>query len=193
MTYNPAPRRNRTVRIASLLLMGLPLWSAFSQASDDIAQYLPSGAQAIRAALASEATTREIARRSDGLFGAIFTHCEPDLVADTITVDFEFHHDQWGTIADSRERFVGKLRKQCQRRAVGEERASRRELVPDTRAVYPSGETGAIETGIHRFYEIAEDGSETLVGIARYSHLWRREDGRWRVARILSYDHWDVH
>lgn len=181
------------MRIAPLLCMSLLLWSALSRASDDLARYLPTGAQATRAALASEATTREIARRSDDLFDAIFAHCEPDLVADAITIDFEFHHDQWGTIADSRERFVGKLRKQCQRRAAGEERASRRELVPDTWAIYPSGETGAIETGIHRFYEIAEDGSEKLVGIARYSHLWRREDGHWRVARILSYDHMDVH
>jgi len=39
---------------------------------------------------------------------------------------------------------------------------------------------------------VAPGGGETLVGIARYSHLWRREDGVWRVARILSYDHRDV-
>lgn len=185
----------RTVLLLSLALLSMPLLAmpSLSRAdTDGLEPYLPAGARASRAAPTPAALTREIAGRSDRLFDAIFTRCAADDVGGIITADFEFHHDQWGLIATSRAGFVETIRKQCLRRAAGKEPASRRERLPGTQAVYPSGESGAIETGVHRFYEIAADGRETLVGIARYSHVWRHEDGAWRVARILSYQHMDV-
>ena len=184
------PMRTVLMLPLALLLSISPMCAAASD--DNLQQYLPAGMQARRAAPTPAALTREIAQRSDALFDAVFTHCVPDTLADVITDDFEFHHDQWGLIADSRAKFVASMRKQCLRRASGEDPASRRELVTGTQAVYPSGETGAIETGVHRFYEIATNGQEMLVGIARYAHAWRREDGVWRVSRILSYEHMDV-
>ena len=185
----------RTVLLLSLALLSMPLLAmpSLSRAdTDGLEPYLPAGARASRAAPTPAALTREIAGRSDRLFDAIFTRCAADDVGGIITADFECHHDQWGLIATSRAGFVETIRKQCLRRAAGKEPASRRERLPGTQAVYPSGESGAIETGVHRFYEIAADGRETLVGIARYSHVWRHEDGAWRVARILSYQHMDV-
>lgn len=161
-------------------------------ADDSLQHYLPAGMHSSRAAPTSAALAREIGQRSEVLFNAVFAHCAPDTLADTITDDFEFHHDQWGLIADSRAKFVASIREQCLGRDSGENSASRRELVPGTQAVYPSGENGAIETGVHRFYEIAGHGQETLVGIARYAHAWRRENGIWRLGRILSYEHMDV-
>lgn len=175
-----------------LALLCTTAFAAPASAEDDLLRYLPAGAQAPREALTPDGLNTAITARSAELFDAIFTQCRPDAVADTITGDFEFHHDRWGTIATSRSAFVDSLRRQCERRRTGEDIGSRRELVEGTQAVFPAGENGAIETGVHRFHVPAPDGGETLVGIARYSHLWRREDGVWRVARILSYDHRDV-
>ena len=186
---------DRPVRTFSILPLALLLSMSFMCAAapgDSLQSYLPTGAQASRAAPTPAALAREIEQRSDVLFGAVFAHCSPDTLADAITDDFEVHHDQWGLIADSRKKFVDSIRKQCLRRESGEDPASRRELVSGTQTVYPSGESGAIETGMHRFYEIAANGQEMLVGIARYAHAWRREDGVWRVSRILSYEHMDV-
>lgn len=183
------------MRAFPILPLALLLSISFTGAAasdDSLQRYLPAGAQASRAAPAPAALAREIELRSDILFDAVFAHCSPDTLADTITDDFEFHHDQWGLIADSRTKFVDSIRKQCLRRESGENPASRREVVSGTQTVYPSGENGAIETGAHRFYEIATNGQEMLVGIARYAHAWRREDGVWRVSRILSYEHMDV-
>ena len=183
------------MRTFSILPLALLLSISFTGAAasdDSLQRYLPAGAQASRAAPTPAALAREIELRSNVLFDAVFAHCSPDTLADTITDDFEFHHDQWGLIADSRTKFVDSIRKQCLRRESGEDPASRRELVSGTQTVYPSGENGAIETGVHRFYEIATNGQEMLVGIARYAHAWRREDGVWRVSRILSYEHMDV-
>ena len=183
------------MRTFSILPLALLLSISFTGAAasdDSLQRYLPAGAQASRAVPTPAALAREIELRSNVLFDAVFAHCSPDTLADTITDDFEFHHDQWGLIADSRTKFVDSIRKQCLRRESGEDPASRRERVSGTQTVYPSGESGAIETGVHRFYEIATNGQEMLVGIARYAHAWRREDGVWRVSRILSYEHMDV-
>ena len=183
------------MRTFSILPLALLLSISFTGAAasdDSLQRYLPAGAQASRAVPTPAALAREIELRSNVLFDAVFAHCSPDTLADTITDDFEFHHDQWGLIADSRTKFVDSIRKQCLRRESGEDPASRRERVSGTQTVYPSGENGAIETGVHRFYEIATNGQEMLVGIARYAHAWRREDGVWRVSRILSYEHMDV-
>jgi hypothetical protein len=48
---------------------------------------------------------------------------------------------------------------------------------------------GAVEEASHLFYERQGDGPETLVGRARFSMLWRLEDGHWRLARAFSIDH----
>lgn len=176
-----------------LLLFGLAISQAvIALADDDLQRYLPEGHRVTRDAPTPPALTTTLLARSDALFDAIFTDCAPDVVADSVTADFEFRHDQWGTIADSREAFVAHLRQRCARQASGEDVRSRRELAPGTVEVFPMGPDAALETGIHRFHESHGD-AETLVGIARYSHLWRREHGVWRVSRILSFAHMTVH
>ncbi len=196
MNARPATTPHRTAatprRFQLLCAAMLSLLSATVVADDDLRRSLPPGAIAEREAPTPPALEQAIAARSAILFDAIFVDCDPDAVAATIAADFEFHHDRWGTIADSRNVFVDHLRDQCRRRASGEESGSRRELAAGTQRVFPIGEDGALETGVHRFYVPAANGGETLTGIARYTHLWRRENDAWVVARILSYEHMAV-
>jgi hypothetical protein len=159
---------------------------------DDLAAYVPAGAHLARAAATPKALTMAIERADAALFDAIFTACEPDRLGALTTADFEFDHDQWGRIAKSSDEFVALIRGKCARQAQGEELPSRRELVQGTLAVYPSGRRGAIETGVHRFYQTQAGSPEALVGIARFTHVWRNDDGSWRIARVVSYDHRDV-
>lgn len=161
-------------------------------AADDLAGYVPAGARLTRAAATPTALTVAIERADAALFDAVFTACKPDRLAALTTADFEFDHDQWGRIAKSPDEFVASIRGKCARQAQGKEVPSRRELVPGTLAVYPSGEHGAIDTGVHRFYEVRAGRPDTLVGIARFTHVWRNDDGNWRIARVVSYDHRDV-
>ena len=44
---------------------------------------------------------------------------------------------------------------------------------------------GAIQIGRHVFAKKGEPGSE----VARFVHLWKQENGVWRLARVLSFDH----
>ena len=62
----------------------------------------------------------------------------------------------------------------------------RRELVAGTLEVEPIKDWGAIETGTHRFCELATGKCE---GIARFLHVWKNDGGHWRLSRIVSYNH----
>jgi ketosteroid isomerase-like protein len=56
-------------------------------------------------------------------------------------------------------------------------------------AVYPLNNYGAIQVGIHRFYAIAEGKKDQLTETGRFTQVWKKEDGKWKLARVLSYDH----
>ncbi len=48
---------------------------------------------------------------------------------------------------------------------------------------------GAIMTGEHRFHVRAPGRPEALDGVAKFTHLWLLQDGGWKLARVLSFDH----
>jgi hypothetical protein len=131
----------------------------------------------------------EIAKNDSALFEAVFDKCDFDRAGDLITEDFEFYHDKWGQTASSREQFVDSIRKLCERQQQGVDFRARRELVKGSMAVYPLNNYGAVEVGVHRFYAIAEGKEDKLTETARFTHLWKKDDGKWRLARVLSYDH----
>jgi ketosteroid isomerase-like protein len=131
----------------------------------------------------------EIASNDSALFEAVFDKCDFDRVGDLITDDFEFYHDKWGQIATSKEQFVESIRNLCERQKQGIDFRSRRELVKGSLAVYPLNNYGAVEVGVHRFYAISEGKEDKLTETARFTHVWKKDNGRWRVARVVSYDH----
>ena len=124
------------------------------------------------------------------LFRTFFEECDAAKMADLLTPDFEFYHDRGGKVAGSARQFVDLYAQQCTDRAKPGAWHSRRELVAGTLNVEPVPGFGAIEEGDHVFYERQGDGPERLAGKAHFVHLWQLgEDGRWRVARVLSYRH----
>jgi Domain of unknown function (DUF4440) len=63
----------------------------------------------------------------------------------------------------------------------------RRELVAGTLKVYPMHGYGAVEIGVHRFYQPKKGNEPT--GEAKFIHLWQKKDDAWKIARVISYDH----
>lgn len=139
--------------------------------------------------VASQELFDAIARQDSALFDAAFNTCDLDRLGDLVTEDFEFYHDKHGLNATSRAQFVEMFRGSCERRKQGVDFRARRELVPGSMTVYPLNNYGAIQVGVHRFYAIAEGKKDRLTETARFTHVWKNENGRWRVARALSYDH----
>jgi Domain of unknown function (DUF4440) len=131
----------------------------------------------------------EIAANDSALFEAVFSTCNFDKIGELVTEDFEFYHDKWGLTATSGAQFVEAIRNLCERQKQGVDFRARRELVKDSMAVYPLNNYGAIQVGVHRFYAIAEGKKDQLTETARFTQVWKKDNGKWRVARVLSYDH----
>jgi hypothetical protein len=129
----------------------------------------------------------EIKEMDTRLFDAIFKNCDLGQLKDLLTDDFEFYHDRGGLIATNATQFVEVIRKTCERQRTGQERRSRRE--PVSIEVYPLSGYGAVQTGVHRFFIIRENEVEEAGDIAKFTHVWRKVGDKWKIARVLSYDH----
>ena len=128
---------------------------------------------------------RDIARM-DSLFFAAQNACDLEMYASFLTEDYEGYHDRAG-LTTPRAREMEDMEILC-----GEQRKRqplRRELVANTLKVYPIHDYGAIESGEHVFYLQINDGTEKLVGEAKFTIVWKNEDDQWKIARVLSYDH----
>ena len=131
----------------------------------------------------------EVAAADQALFSAFFDRCDTEALAKMVTDDFEMFHDKNGYMTKSGKEFLDGIKGTCARQKTGEDYRARRELVPGTIKVYPLDNYGAIETGVHRFYQLLPGKPEKLVEVSQFTHVWKKEDGVWKLARALSYDH----
>jgi hypothetical protein len=67
----------------------------------------------------------------------------------------------------------------------------RRDPVPGTFEVYPLKGYGAVSSGLHRFCDSRKHQTcvEGNSGVAKFVTLWRQQNGKWRMSRVISYDH----
>jgi len=131
-----------------------------------------------------------IEARDAEFFKLFFEGCDPARLRTMVTDDLEMYHDKDGFVWHGGNEAVAGYAKRCADRKKPDAWRSRRELVAGTVHVDPVPGFGAMETGEHVFYERRGDGPEKLVGRARFAQVWALgADGRWRLARILSYAH----
>lgn len=137
----------------------------------------------------SKQLTGEVAAADAALFSAFFDRCDTAALATMISDDFEMFHDKGGRIASTAKEFMDSIEKTCARQKTGEDYRARRELVASTLKVYPLNNYGAVETGEHRFYQLLPGKPEKLVEISLFTHVWKKTDSGWKLARVVSYDH----
>ena len=139
---------------------------------------------------APAALTERIAARDAEFFQLFFEGCDPARARSMIADDVEMYHDKGGFVWRGAEGVIAEYAKACDERRKPDAWRSRRELVRGTLRVDPVPGYGAIEDGVHVFYEREGDGPERLAGRARFTQLWALgEDGVWRLARIFSFAH----
>ena len=46
-----------------------------------------------------------------------------------------------------------------------------------------------METGEHRFYALVNGQPDRLTETATFAHVWKDDNGTWKLARVLSYNH----
>ncbi|MDP3084695.1 MAG: nuclear transport factor 2 family protein [Rubrivivax sp.] len=152
----------RTPHVASFAAAALIALSASSVAAQDGARGGP--------------LFDELVRMDKELFDAAFVTCNAGRFRALFTEDAEFYHDRTGASVGEAARTL----KSCPR-----DNGVTRTLVPGSLEVYPMQGYGAIQIGRHVFARKGEPGSEE----AKFVHLWKQENGVWRLARVLSFDH----
>lgn len=111
------------------------------------------------------------------LFSAYNT-CDLKTFRALLDDNIEFYHDLTGLMVGA-----DKVTEAIHQNICGK---VTRELVPGTLEVYPIKDYGAVEIGVHRFHH---PGDPTSVGEAKFIHLWRNDNGTWKITRVLSIDH----
>jgi ketosteroid isomerase-like protein len=127
---------------------------------------------------------KSLARLDSSLFATVYT-CNPEKAASFFTDDLEFYHDKGG-LTQSRKTFIEQLKRNFCNEANPK---LRRELVRGSLKVFPLSDYGAIQIGDHRFYVTEKGQPERLSGEAKFAHLWKLENGEWKISRVLSFGH----
>jgi len=118
----------------------------------------------------------ELAAMDRELFNAAFVDCDAAKFKSLFIEGAEFYHDRDGAkYGEDVTRLNG-----CPR-----DEGVTRTLEEGSLEVYPIKDFGAVQLGRHTFTKTGEEG----VTIAQFVHLWRHSEGRWRLARVLSFDH----
>jgi ketosteroid isomerase-like protein len=133
-----------------------------------------------------------LAKKDSILFNAAFNTCDTLVLEDIFTEDFEFYHDKGG-ITKGRDSFLNPIKSNCSNRDAHAPQPAKRILVAGSLKVYPLYKDevlyGAIQHGIHSFEFLNEKEEYEKGDIAKFTHIWVKENGKWRVKRELSYDH----
>jgi ketosteroid isomerase-like protein len=123
----------------------------------------------------------EIADADRELFES-FETCNIAAYANYLSPDLEFYHDQGGKTGYQEQ--LDSLRQRC-----GEGLILRRKLVKDSLIVNAAPGFGAIEAATHEFYAKRKDGTEHLDATAKFTEIWTKASGSWKLIRVISYDH----
>ncbi|MCE2733132.1 MAG: nuclear transport factor 2 family protein [Chryseotalea sp.] len=113
----------------------------------------------------------------DKLWEDAYNNCKMDVMEDIISEDLEFYHDQGGLLTSKQ-----KLNEALQQNICGK---VNRILMQGSLEVYPIKGYGAVEMGMHAFYNSKEKIPNDL-HYAKFVHIWKREKSKWRITRVIS-------
>lgn len=106
--------------------------------------------------------------------------------------NFEFFHDVDG-IPD-RNKFLTDFKKGLCGNPANYQ--ARRELLPGSTEIFAlhnksdNGNIyGAIQIGVHQFFEKQQGKPEKFGSSARFTNFWLLENGEWKLSKSFSYEH----
>lgn len=131
-------------------------------------------------------------RQQDTVFWDAYNRCDIDKMSEFFWPDIEFYHDKGGLTAGLDSLVVILKNGLC-----GNPNSHlRREAIPETVKVFPLQKNGviygAVLSGEHYFYVNDKGKPEYRDGMAKFFHVWLQKDGKWKMARVISYDHHDA-
>ncbi len=113
----------------------------------------------------------------DSIWGDAYNTCKVDKLDSIISEDLEFYHDKGG-LSTSKESVMNAYKNNVCGKVT-------RELLKGSIEVYPIHDYGVVEMGRHRFYT-SQEVKNNNHHFAKFVHIWRRENGQWRITRVIS-------
>lgn len=111
----------------------------------------------------------------DSVWADSYNNCKLEVQDLLISDNLEFYHDRNG-IMTSKTALIEALKNYICGKVT-------RELLEGSIEVYPIPNYGAVEMGYHRFHNKIE---KTMSNFARFVHIWHRENGQWKMTRVVS-------
>jgi len=158
-------------RLLSLIILLTLSMSVFGQVSKDTDLY------------------KTILSKDDLLFNVGFNTCDIKKFEELLSETFEFYHDTSGF--SDRSKFLDDLKNGLCKDPANYQ--SRRELIPESTEIFAlrnkSELYGAIQNGVHKFFEKQGNRPEKFGSSAKFTHLWLLENGEWKLAKSYSFEH----
>lgn len=112
----------------------------------------------------------------DSVFFTAYNTCDLETQAKLISEDLEFYHDQGGLSTSKKDMLEALEKNICGK--------VRRELVKGSIEVSEIPGFGAVQIGMHKFYNNQEPDAISKPG--RFVTLWKKTDESWQMTRIIS-------
>lgn len=126
------------------------------------------------------------------LFEVGFNRCNSEVLQEITSEDLEFYHDLGGI--QNKETF---LKATAENICGDSDRNITRLLVPESLEVFELKSNnelyGALQRGEHWFYMETPSEEKHRTGYAKFTSLWLLESGKWRLTRVISFDHRAMH
>lgn len=115
----------------------------------------------------------------DSIFFAAYNTCNInlDIHASFYADSLEFYHDKGGLMKNKQEVIEATKKNVCGKVT--------RELIKGSIEVYPIKDFGAIEVGLHKFYNNT-DSSSANARAGKFIIFWQQKNNQWKITKVVS-------
>jgi hypothetical protein len=114
--------------------------------------------------------------QQDSVFFTAYNKCDLDKQAFYYDDSIEFYHDKGGLMTSKQELIDATKKNICGKVT--------RELVEGSLEVYPIKDYGAIEIGLHKFYNNLEP--DAISHASKFIIFWQHKNNEWKIKRVVS-------
>jgi hypothetical protein len=119
------------------------------------------------------------------LFNIGFNTCDTKQFEVLLSDDLKFYHDKDG-ISDKTKFLLDLKNGICN---TLENRQVKRFLVKESTEIFPLYQNGILYGAIHNGEHLFSEKRESQSGIAKFTNVWKLENGEWKLAASFSFDH----
>jgi hypothetical protein len=113
----------------------------------------------------------------DSTFFNAYNRCDMDTQKAIYADSLEFYHDKAGLMTSKQEILDATEKNICGKVT--------RELIKESVEVYPIKDYGAVEIGLHKFYNNQEP-SGTLSKASKFIMIWQYKNAKWQITKVIS-------